>query len=332
MQMSQALVRIAAGWLLGLMLAVAAAILGINVVNNTVASPQQPVREYLDALHDGDGGRALGLLRATVPPSNAAMLDGTALQTAASRLANVTIGSPEERAENQVMVPVQYTIDGSRLRSEFLLEKTGTEWLFFSTWAFVPSQLPTVSATVVNASEATLNGVPVNMPGGRNTFAVFYPGEYEASLNGQYFAAPATRATVTSRDVPAAPLNLLTAATDELRKDVGAKVNEFLDACAAEAVKQQKLQPDCPFYFASTNNVDDGTIKWRITKYPEISIEPFDGRWVVAPLDGKAHVEAVQQSSFTGAWFPLDEEVDFSFTTRLDVAGDTIKVTPLLTY
>ena len=78
--------------------------------------------------------------------------------------------------------------------------------------------------------------------------------------------------------------------------------------------------------------MDDGTIKWRITKYPEISIEPFDGRWVVAPLDGKAHVEAVQQSSFTGAWFPLDEEVDFSFTTRLDVAGDTIKVTPLLTY
>jgi len=113
---------------------------------------------------------------------------------------------------------------------------------------------------------------------------------------------------------------------------VGQRVKEFLDGCAAEAVKQQKLQPDCPFYFASTNNVDDGTIKWTITEYPEISIEPFDGRWVVAPLDGKARVEAVQQSSFTGQWFPLDEEVDFSFTTRLDVDGDTIKVTPLLTY
>lgn len=331
-QMSQALVRIAAGWLLGLMLAVAAAIVGVNVVNNTVASPQQPVREYLDALREGNGGKALGLLRASVPPSNAAMLDGTALQTASSRLANITIGDADERSGNQVMVPVQYTIDGSRLRTEFLLEKTGTEWLFFNTWAFVPSRLPTVSLTVVNASEATLNGVPVNMPQGRNSFAVFYPGEYEASLNGEYFAAPATRATVTSRDVPTAPLNLLTEATDQLRKDVGAKVKEFLDNCAAEAVKQQKLQPDCPFYFASTNNVDDGTIKWTITEYPEISIQPFGGRWVVAPLDGKARVEAVQQSSFTGAWFPLNEVVDFSFTTRLDVAGDTIKVTPLLSY
>jgi hypothetical protein len=330
--MSQALVRMAAGWLLGLMLAVAGAVVAVNMVNSTVASPQQPVREYLDALHDGDGGKALGLLRAAVPPANAAMLDGTALQTASSRLANVKLGDAEERSGNQVMVPMDYTIDGSRLRTEFVLEKTGTEWLFFNTWAFVPSRLPTLDITVVNASEAAVNGVPVNMPNGRNTFAVLYPGEYEASLNGEFFAAPATRATVTSRDVPVAPLNLLTEATTALRENVGAKVKEFLDTCAAEAQKQQKLQPDCPFYYATNNRVYDGTIKWSVTKYPEISIEPFGGRWIVAPLDGKARVVAQQQSLFTGANFPLDEEVDFSFTTRLDVAGDTIKVTPLLSY
>ncbi|WP_285243901.1 hypothetical protein [Pseudarthrobacter sp. fls2-241-R2A-127] len=330
--MSQALVRIAAGWLLGLMLAIAGAIVAINIVNNTVASPQQPVREYLDALRSGDGGRALGILHATVPPANAAMLDGSGLQTAASRLSNVDIGDPEERPGNQVMVPMEYTIDGSRLHSEFLLQKTGTEWLFFNTWAFVPSRLPTVDMTVVNGNEATVNGVPVNMPGGRNSFAVFYPGEYEASLNGQYFSAPATRATVTSKDAPVAPLNLLTQATDKLKSDVGAKVREFLDGCAAEAVKEQKLQPDCPFYYASNNRVQDGTIKWSVTEYPNVSVEPFDGRWVVAPLDGKAKVEALQQNAFTGAWYPLDAEVDFSFTTRLDVAGDTVKVTPQLSF
>jgi hypothetical protein len=330
--MSQALVRMAAGWLLGLMLAVAGAVVAVNMVNSTVASPQQPVREYLDALHEGDGGKALGLLRATVPPANSAMLDGTALQTASSRLANVKLGDAEERSGNQVTVPMEYTIDGSRLRTEFVLEKTGTEWLFFNTWAFVPSRLPTLDITVVNASEAAVNGVPVNMPNGRNTFAVLYPGEYEASLNGEFFAAPATRATVTSRDVPVAPLNLLTEATTALRENVGAKVKEFLDTCAAEAQKQQKLQPDCPFYYATNNRVYDGTIKWSVTKYPEVSIEPFGGRWIVAPLDGKARVVAQQQSLFTGANFPLDEEVDFSFTTRLDVAGDTIKVTPLLSY
>lgn len=331
-QMSQALVRIAAGWLLGLMLAVAGAVVAVNLVNNTVAGPQQPVREYLEALQSGDGGKALGLLRATVPPSNAAMLDGTALQTATSRFTNVDIGDAVERPDNQVMVPMQYTIDGSRLRTEFLLEKTGTEWLFFNTWAFVPSRLPTLDITVVNASEATVNGVAVNMPNGRNSFAVFYPGEYEATVNGQYFSASPTRATVTARDAPVAPLNLLTQATDTLKKDVSAKVKEFLDSCAAEAAKEQKLQPDCPFYYASNNRVQDGTIKWTVTEYPNVSIEPFDGRWVVAPLDGKAKVEALQQNLFTGAWYPLSEEVDFSFTTRLDVSGDTVKVTPVLSF
>jgi hypothetical protein len=314
------------------MLAVAAAVVAINLVNNTVASPQQPVREYLDALQEGDGGKALGLLRATVPPSNAAMLDGTGLQTAASRVTNVEIGDPVERPGDQVMVPMAYTIDGSRLRTEFLLEKTGTEWIFFNTWAFVPTRLPTLDITVVNGSQANVNGVPVNLPNGRNSFAVFYPGEYEAALNGQYFSAPATRATVTARDAPVAPLNLLTQATGKLKEDVAGKVKEFLDTCAKEAQKEQRLQPDCPFYYASNNRVQDGSIKWTVTEYPNVSIEPFDGRWVVAPLDGKAKVQALQQNLFTGVWYPLEEEVDFSFTTRLDVSGDTVKVTPQLTF
>ena len=97
-QMSQALVRIAAGWLLGLMLAVAGAIVAVTVVNDTIASPQQPVREYLDALQKGEGEKALGLLRASVPQTNAAMLDGTALQTAAARIGDVSFGEAEDLA------------------------------------------------------------------------------------------------------------------------------------------------------------------------------------------------------------------------------------------
>jgi hypothetical protein len=330
--MSQALVKIAAGWLLGLMLAVAAAVVAINVVNNSVASPQQPVREYLDALKNGEGERALGLLRASVPAADPAMLDGTALQTAASRIVNMNVGEAESRSGNRVMVPVDYTIDGSRLRTEFLLEKTGTEWLFFNEWAFVPAQLPTLEVTVVNSVEADLNGVPVNMPGGRNTFAVFYPGEYEASLNGEFFTAAPTKATLASPDVPPAPLSLLTEATDELNNAVGAKVKEFLDSCAAEAGRQQRLQPDCPFYHATSNRVIDGTIKWTITEYPKISVEPFDGRWVVAPLDGKARISAQQVDLFTGALIDLNVEHDFSFTTRLDIENENVKVTPVLSF
>lgn len=330
--MSQALVRIAAAWLLVLMLAVAGGIVAINVVNNSLASPQQPVREYLDALQKGEGEKALGLLSASVPQSNAAMLDGTALQTATARISGIRYGDAEDRGNNQVMVPIEYTIDGSALRTEFLLERSGTEWLFFHKWALVPAALPVLDVTVVNASEATLNGVPVNMPNGRNTFAVFYPGEYEASLAGQYFSAAPTKATVSGRDVPVAPLNLMTEATDGLKDAVGGKVNEFLDTCADTADKQQQLQPDCPFYHTTNNRVIDGTIDWSITEYPTISIEPFGGRWVVAPLNGKARIEAQQVDLFTGAVTYLNTVHDFSFTARLDIDGDTVKVTPLLSY
>ena len=328
--MSQALVRIAAGWLLGLMLAVAGAVVAINLVNNSIASPQQPVREYLDALQKGDGEKALGLLKASVPQGNPAMLDGEALKTAAAGISDVKFGNAEDRGGNQVMVPIDYTLGGSRLHTEFLLQRSGTQWLFFHDWSFVPAALPVLDVTVVNSNQASLNGVAVNMPNGRNSFAVFYPGEYEASLNGKYFAAPATRATVSSRDMPSAPLNLLTQATDGLKDAVTAKVKEFLDTCAAQADKQQRLQPDCPFYHATNNRVVDGTIDWSITDYPAVSIEPFGGRWVVAPLDGKARIKARQVDLFTGAVTELNTVHAFSFTTRLDIAGDSVKLTPQL--
>jgi hypothetical protein len=331
-QLSQAFVKTAAGWLLGLMLAAAGAIVCINLVSSSVASPQQPVKEYLAALQKGEGEEALGLLRAKVPSSNAAMLDGTALQTAASKLSDVKVGNPESRGNNRVAVPVDYTLDGSRLTTEFLMERTGTQWLFFAKWAFVPTTLPTIEVTVVNASEATLNGVPVNMPNGRNTFAVFFPGKYEASLNGTFFEAPPTSALVSTRDGGQAPLNLQTRSTKSMNEAVAGKVREFLDNCAAQATEQQRLQPDCPFYHASNARVVDGTIKWAITEYPKITIEPFGGKWVVAPLNGKATLTAREINLFSGYVNDLNVEHDFSFTTQLDVGGDTVTVTPMLTF
>lgn len=331
-QMSQALVKTAAGWLLGLMLAAAAAVVSVNLVSNSVASPQQPVREYLEALKAGDGEAALGLLRATVPESNAALLDGSALQTAAASIQDVKLGNAERRALNRVMVPMEYTLHGNKHRTEFLLERTGTEWLFFGKWSFVPSPLPTLDVTVVNSSEATMNGVPVNMPNGQNKFAVFYPGEYEGSLNGEFFAATPSKVVVTDHEAAQAPMDLLTKATDKLNQAVSGKVKEFLDGCAAEATKQQRLQPDCPFYHATASRVVDGTIKWQITEYPKISIEPFGGQWVVAPLNGKARVTAREIDLYTGLVLDLNVDHEFSFTTRLEIGADNVAVVPQLSF
>ncbi|MGG5175672.1 hypothetical protein ACQQCD_11785 [Pseudarthrobacter sp. J1763] len=330
--MSQALIKIAAGWLTGLLLAIAAAIVTITLVNNGAAGPQEPVREYLAALHNGDGAKALGLLRANVPAANAAMLDGAALKTASSRVDDVKLGSPEPRDGGQMMVPVEYTIDGSHLKTEFLLEKTGTQWLFFNKWSLVPSTLPTVNVSVVNSVEVELNGKPVNAPNGKASFAVFYPGEYEASYTSEYFTAAPQRATVTSAREELPGLNLATQANTALRNAVGGQLKKYLDDCAAEATKQQQLQPNCPFYHVSTNRVEDGTIKWAIKDYPKVSIEPFEGHWVVAPLKGTAQLTAREQDLFTGEISTLKVVHDFSFTTELNVGADKITVTPVVTY
>jgi hypothetical protein len=127
-------------------------------------------------------------------------------------------------------------------------------------------------------------------------------------------------------------LNLMTQSTDALKAAVSGKVKEFLDTCAATADKEQKLQPDCPFYHATNNRVIDGTIDWSISEYPVVSIEPFGGRWVVAPLNGKARIKARQVDLFTGALTEINAVHDFSFTTRLDIDADTVKLTPLLSY
>ena len=254
------------------------------------------------------------------------MLDGTALQTAAARISDVKLGDAEERGANQVMVPMEYTIDGSRLRTEFLLERSGTEWLFFHKWSFVPA----ATARPGRHRGQLQRGHPQRRAGEHaqrpQLLRRLLPRRVRGRLlNGQYFAAQPARATVADGDARPASLNLLTEATGALKEAVSGKVKEFLDSCADEADKQQKLQPNCPFYHATNNRVMDGTIDWSITDYPSVSIEPFGGRWVVAPLDGKARIKARQQDLFTGAVTDINAVHDFSFTTRLDIDGDTVK-------
>jgi hypothetical protein len=82
----------------------------------------------------------------------------------------------------------------------------------------------------------------------------------------------------------------------------------------------------------TNSRVVDGTIKWQITEYPKVSSDPFNGQWVVAPLNGKAKVTAREIDLFSGLVGDLSAVHDFSFTTRLDIGADTITVTPLVSF
>nr|WP_028280322.1 hypothetical protein [Arthrobacter sp. H5] len=322
------MIKVLAAWLLGLMLAIAGAITTIYIVNVHVFSPEQQVESYLEALKDGDGERALGLLNASMPEANAALLDGPALQQSAAAVESVQIGEPLQAGDGRVDVPVTYMIREVEHSTGFVLEKTGTEWLFFNRWEFVPAVLPVVEVSVINENEATVNGTRVLMPDGRNQFAVFYPGGLEAHYTSQFFAAPAQTLSVTSRQGSAGRIALATQATEELSEAVDAQIRSFLDTCATQTVFQPA---NCPFAFQTENRVA-GEIKWSITEYPTVSIEPFNGDWVMAPLTGTAQLDTSLQDLFTGTIEPISVPQDFGFTARLAVTDEEITVTPVVEY
>lgn len=321
-------------WLLALALTVVASVVAIATVKNTVTGPAEPVRAYIAALQAGDGGRALGLLHATVPPGSAALLDGAPLKDSMNRVQDISYETtaPDPNGSsgpNRANVTVHYTVDGEAHESQFAVDRVGTDWLFFPRWSIAAAQLPVLAATVVNSARATVNGATVNMPDGRNAFPVFFPGSYVGSLEGEQFAAE-PRSVVVSGPASTTPLNLATQATPQLVSAIDAKVRGYLDDCARSATEQQRLQPNCPFSLDTTTRIQDGTIAWSVSAYPAVSIEPYQGHWALSPMQGRARLRATTINLFTGARAPLDTEVDFDFGARLDVTDTAVTVTPQL--
>ncbi|WP_267547212.1 hypothetical protein [Arthrobacter sp. H14-L1] len=322
------LIRIAAGWLLGLMLAVTAAAITIAVVNANHFGPQQPVREYFQALHDGNGAQALGLLKPTTPTANPAVLDGEGLSTAAAHLSDLQVGDPHPDAGGKVTVTASYSVDGAKKNTDFQLEPTGKQWLFFTTWSFVPAPLPTLDISVVNETTASLNGVIVKMPAGRNSFAVLYPGQYKAAFANDLFQAPAVSTTVTSLAVRPPAVDLVTAPSAKLLTAVNNQLQHYLDGCA----KQQVLLPaDCPLSNHSDNRIVS-PVMWHIESYPKVSISAYGGEWVIAPLTVKAQVSYQEQQLYTGEVSQVKLAQNFGFTAKLETSGSNVAVVPVVNY
>lgn len=322
------LIRIGAIWLLVLMVAALAGVATVAVVNSNYFGPQQSVRDYFAALHDGDGAKAMGLLRANVPSANAAMLDGEGLKASAAAITNLKVGDPRQGPGSHRTITASYTIDGTELSTDFELEPGPRRWAFFDSWLFVPTTLPTIEVSVVNQQQALLNQVPVNMPQGKNTFAVFFPGKYQSEFRSVFFqAAPAVR-TVTSSTTRAPAVALATGPTAALTSQVDGKLHEYLDGCAAQTVL---LPADCPLSNSTDNRVLSA-VKWTILDYPKVDISAYGGGWVLAPLTVKAQVEYQEQDLFSGKVSTVKTAEDFGFTAKLAVTDTSATVTPVVSY
>ena len=308
------------------MLTIAAAVVAIWLVNAKVYGPAKQVENYLQALQDGDGALALGILNAEVPDANAALLDAEALSASTQGLEVLEMEEVASSVDGRASVVLSYRIGEEQGESTFELEQTGTRWLFFDEWSFRAQQLPTVQVTAPNQNEAELNGARVLLPEGTNTFAAFYPARVAASYTSGYFEAP-EQTGVVSGPGDGLDLTLRSQATAELVETVDSRVREFLDSCAGE--QNRLAPPGCPFYHLTDNRVEP-PITWEILEYPTVQISPADGHWVLAPLEGKARVSATQTDLFSGAQSPLVEEKEFSFGARLSITDAGVSLTAVI--
>ncbi|MFC4903252.1 hypothetical protein [Kocuria oceani] len=311
-------------WLFLVLLGVAAAAVTIALVNKYMYGPETDVRAYFEDLQDGDGGRALGLLNASVPEANAAMLDGDPLEAAAEELEDLEVSTVSNDGE-QAVVRADYSLGGERHSSEFSLHPVDTQWGFFTVWAFDETPLPTLTVSLPGVSSVDLNGMSVALPDSAGKFSAFFPGTYTASYTSELVEADPVSTTLT---VPGqeAEVVLEPRPTAALEEEVDRQLKEHLDGCAG----QNTLFPaGCPFSYEFDGRVQ-GDVRWTIESYPDPRIEvgTQGGGWSLESARGTARIEFDSLDLFTGEVERLERTVPFEVAADLAVDGSTVRVTP----
>ena len=283
--------RVLAGWAIGMCCAVVLALVSLDVINRLVYGPTGEVRAYFQALKDGDGSRALGILNASVPEkSGAAMLDGSSLATSVDTLKDLELSTE-----------------------------------VFDVWAMDDSELPTVEVTAPGVTGATLNNTKVSVPASDRDFAVFYPGTYTSTYESALFSAQPQHTSVLNADDQKKKLKLSLKASEAATNSITSSVQQHLDACTT----QNTLYPaGCPFEYPFAGRVN-GDVTWSVKKYPETQVSASKkGTWAYKDSAGTAHVSFTQIDLYTGKTSKVEKDVPFTYKADLDVDGDTVTVTP----
>ncbi|OMH34348.1 hypothetical protein [Tersicoccus sp. Bi-70] len=312
-------------WALALLAVLAIAGVVVTTVNARGYGPEHAVRAYLDALHDGDGSRALGLLGATVPAGDPTLLTGEPLKRSVAKLKDVDLTVSDRNGEDAT-VTAHYTLDGRAGTTVFPVHRAGVTWLFFDRWELAGTSLPHTTVTFPGQDRARVNGATVAAPKGRATVLSFAPATVTAGWSDKLVQAPEHSTTVSGLG-DARAVALAAQPTPAVVSSVDDQVHRMLDACAS----QQVLAPaGCPFYHFSDNLIT-GPVSWRITRYPQPALAYRDGAWTVQPLSGQAALSTKETDLYTGVERQLHTTSDFSFTATIEVDGDTVTVHPRVT-
>ena len=320
--------QLALRWAVAALVVLALVIGGAMTANRMLFSPAHLVTDLQKHLAAGEGAEALGLMHATVPKGDAVALDGEVLKRSQESITDFTVDHTDVDPKDSDLriVTAKYKAAGVEKESSYTLRHTGKSWLFFDTWAFEPSTLPTVKIKANTVNEVTVNQQQIPLSAGVSTMPVFYPSVLDASFSTKNFAADTRGVVVTGPSKDPVQIALKTQPTKEFIASINSKVKKYLDNCATAQV----LMPSgCPFAYNTTARVDSSSIKWSIDKYPRIDVSYYNGAWVLAPLEVTASVNLVEQDLRTGAKEAKKVSDKFSFTAQLTTSTTEVSVVPV---
>ena len=271
---------------------------------------------------------ALGLLNATVPKGNALLLDGEGLKAASADIQDFRVGKPAEVTGDEDLVDVvaSYSIHGVEQHTTYQLQRTGSSWLFFDKWSFVPKTLPTVAISANTTNEVVVNSKKAPLVKGKTAVPVFVPAVIDTSFATPNFRADSRGLAVTEFKKDATEVKLRTQPTKKLLDEVNKQISTYLDGCA----KQQVLMPaGCPMSYSTSARVRSDSIHWSILDYPAAEIVAFDGSWALRPLTVKTRLELTEQDLRTGRYTEKTVDDSFGFTAGLKANTTKVKVSPV---
>lgn len=302
--------------------------------------PSAFAERYVEEVADADASAALAipgvvpeypdLEAAGRPLASEALLRSATLASEIDDVRAVGERTIIEDDREIVEVTVAYTLDGIPDETTYRVEQTGRSGLV-PAWTFETSPLAIIDLTVRGAWQFAVEGFEIDKrqispalleadPLEPVSMLAFSPGVYDISVDTP--AAVADPESVTAHgSLETVELDIQTRPSDELNELVQTKVEEFLDACAA----QQVLQPDaCPFGQAIEWGIAHPPAEWSIATYPQTALAPDGAHWRVTPTIGTAHLQIAVTDYFTGTLEQIDQDVPFTMvaTVRVFDQGD----------
>ncbi|BDR53752.1 hypothetical protein KIM372_16590 [Bombiscardovia nodaiensis] len=227
------------------------------VLKSTVFSPSGQINSYVTAVSTGSLKEADKMVDPGVVNDSRVLLTDEYAKDASSRMKNIQIGSlTKEEKTKGYTVNVSYTVNGVKQSKTLAAEPAGKQFLVFDSWKITTPLVSRIKVAVPKTFDNVLiNGIAVDLSkAGMNKKVVTPPSQSSSSSSdeAQYssmnqYELPAYPGAVKvtlpeSKYLKAEPAKLNTPsdvaylspqATDDLEKEILAKVQERINSCTA---------------------------------------------------------------------------------------------------